>query len=100
MTSPGGAEEDEWSFGVPADTPASSHTAAGDTSTPAAPAGATIQDDEADDDFGAFSDDDAGDDGFADFRDIAAESAAAPTAAGTSSANQQVRMVCFIACSS
>ena len=98
MTSPGGAEEDEWSFGVPAETPASSHTAAGDTSTPAAPAGATIQDDEADDEFGAFSDDDAGDDGFADFGDTA-ESVAAPTAAGTSAANQQVRLVCFIACS-
>ena len=89
MTSPGGAEEDEWSFGVPADTPASSHTAAGDTSTPAAPAGATIQDDEADEEFGAFSDDDA-----------AAESVGASTAAGTSPANQQVRLVCFIACSS
>ena len=89
MTSPGGAEEDEWSFGVPAEPPASSHTAAGDTSTPAAPAGATIQDDEADEEFGAFSDDDA-----------AAESVGAPTAAGTSPANQQVRLVCFIACSS
>ena len=90
MTSPGGAEEDEWSFGVPADTPASSHTVAGDTSAPAAPAGATIQDDEADDDFGAFSDGDAGDDGFADFGDTAAETAAAPTAASISTANQQV----------
>ena len=88
MTSPGGAEEDEWSFGVPAETPASSHTAAGDTSTPVAPAGATIPDDD-DDDFGAFSDDDPGDDGFADFGDTAAESAAA-TAAATSAANQQV----------
>ena len=100
MTSPGGAEEDEWSFGVPADTPASSHTTAGDTSTPVAPAGATIQDDEADDEFGAFSDDDPGDDRFADFGDTAAETVAAPTAAGTPAANQQVRRVCFIACSS
>ena len=100
MTSPGGAEEDEWSFGVPAEPPTSSHTTAGDTSTPVAPAGATIQNDANDDDFGAFSDEDAGDDGFADFGDAAAESVAAPTAAGTSAANQQVRLVCFIACSS
>ena len=89
MTSPGGAEEDEWSFGVPAETPASSHTTAGDTCPPVAPAGTTIQNDEADDEFGAFSDD-----------DTAAESDGAPTAAGTSPANQQVRLVCFMACSS